>query len=354
VPGQVELDRAIGGLGRAEEGARVGEQRPAGRPDERLEPDRLAGRHREDRLVDRAQRPRGEDRADRVGQLRDRPVVGCEAVAIRVERDDRGPAVALAPVQRRIGVAVEVLARDARVRVRGHADRHGERLDRSAGVAAADRRGEDPPADLAAGVDVGYRQEDRELVAADPERPVAAPQHGRRHPADGLKEPVAAGVALRVVHDLQVVDVDQEQSKRQLHPLRHLELTGQLVLERTVVAEPRQAVDERVVAGPAVELLQLVALTLEGVDLARDRHPQEPEQDRQSERGQQQGHRRESGVAQVLRRVRLDRGDSHQDAEGQQQRPDQAPPDALDAIGPRAGRALHSGLRHLPRSCAAR
>ena len=101
-------------------------------------------------------------------------------------------------------------------------------------------------------------------------------------------------------------------------------------------------------AGTAVEALQLVALVFERIHLARDRHAEPREQQRQAEGGQQQGRDRDAGMARVLRRETLDRRDAHEDAERQQQRPDQAASDALDPIGARAGLALSCGRRHSP------
>jgi hypothetical protein len=85
---------------------------------------------------------------------------------------------------------------------------------------------------------------------------------------------------------------------------------------------------------------------LERIHLARDRHAQPREQQRQAEGGQQQGRDRDAGMARVLLREALERRDAHEDAERQQQRPDQAASDSLNPIGARAGLALSCGRRH--------
>jgi hypothetical protein len=131
-------------------------------------------------------------------------------------------------------------------------------------------------------------------------------------------------VATRVVDDLEVVDVDQDQRERQVHPLRHLELAGQLVLERSVVAQAGEPVHERVVPGAAVQALELVALRAPARPLRGDRHAEPGEQERQSERGQQQNDRGDPGMAGVLVREGSDRRHADEDAERQRQRPDQA------------------------------
>ena len=266
--GEVELDGPIGRLGGAEQRAGIGEQRAAGRPDERLEADRAARRHREDRLVDGPQRARREDGADAPRTApppSGRPRPG-RAARSRTRRrpSGRGACTSRAP-RRRCGTGP-----GSRCSAPGYAETPIETENGSIGVLGsppltADARIRRPTARPVSTSETG--QQDRELVAADAERAVAPPEHGRGHPAHGLEQPVAVGVAVRVVDDLEVVDVDQQQRQRQVHPLGHLELAGQLVLERAVVAEPGQPVDQRVVARPAVQPLQLVAFALECVDL---------------------------------------------------------------------------------------
>ena len=115
-------------------------------------------------------------------------------------------------------------------------------------------RREDAPRDGQPGVDVGVRQQDRELVASDAEGAVAPPENRGGDPPDGLEQSVAPDVALRVVDSLEVVDVDEQQRQRRPHPLGEVELARELILERPVVAEAREAVDQRFVARLAVKL----------------------------------------------------------------------------------------------------
>jgi len=110
-----------------------------------------------------------------------------------------------------------------------------------------------------------------------------------------------------------------------------------------MVAQAGEPIHERVVPGAAVQALELVALALQRVHFAGDRHAEPGEQERQSERGQQQNDRGDPGMAGVLVREGSDRRHADEDAERQRQRPDQPAADPFDAIRPRAGLALQCG-----------
>ena len=91
---------------------------------------------------------------------------------------------------------------------------------------------------------VGVGQEEGELVAAEPVGAVAvpaAPQNLR----DALEQRIALGVAMAVVHELEAVEVEQDERDRSLTPLGQRERLRELVLERAVVGEVGQSVAGR-------------------------------------------------------------------------------------------------------------
>ena len=90
-------------------------------------------------------------------------------------------------------------------------------------------------------------------------------------PADRRQQLVAAGVAALVVDALEVVDVDQQERQRRAAPDGALELAGELLLERSVVAEAGQAVEQRILARPPVQLTQSRVLRRQPPDVAQER-----------------------------------------------------------------------------------
>jgi hypothetical protein len=63
-------------------------------------------------------------------------------------------------------------------------------------------------------VDVGGREQDEELVAADTRREVARPQGLAQQLAEASQQPVAGRVAKAVVDAFEVVAVDQQRRER--------------------------------------------------------------------------------------------------------------------------------------------
>ena len=127
----------------------------------------------------------------------------------------------------------------------------------------ADRRlegaGEEAPGQDLGPVRVRARHEDRELVAADPERAVAAADAALDDPGERRQELVADLVAIGVVDPLEVVEVEDDEG--QLHPaaLGEIELAVALHLERALVAEPGHDVDVGLLGDLGELALQLVA-----------------------------------------------------------------------------------------------
>ena len=87
----------------------------------------------------------------------------------------------------------------------------------------------------------GARRDQRELVTADAGEAVALPGHARRRDRHGLEHRVPGGVALLVVHALEVVEVDQDE---------RVGVAGRRgALEREVEAAPVRHPGERVELG---------------------------------------------------------------------------------------------------------
>ena len=103
------------------------------------------------------------------------------------------------------------------------------------------------------------RQEDRELVAADPEHPVGGSKLPAEDAAHLDEQIVSDGVTGGVVDGLEVVDVDEQHGE--VHPVADAEgeQALELLLEGAVVGEPRQGVLERATPGRFVEGAQVVA-----------------------------------------------------------------------------------------------
>ena len=104
---------------------------------------------------------------------------------------------------------------------------------------------------------VGAGHDDRELVATDPEGPVAS--GAGRSPSSSpacAEELVADRVAARVVDLLEVVEVEDRERQRLVVPGRDRPLALHLLLERPVVAEPRQRVAQGLGARPVVGVLE--------------------------------------------------------------------------------------------------
>ena len=153
-------------------------------------------------------------------------------------------------------MAVQQAALDARRREGGNADRQRERLGRVRRIAAAEPAGEDPAGDGQAGVDVSARQDDREFVAADPERAVVAPQRAVTvRPTDFRSSSPLAWPRSSLTRLRSSTSISRSDSGE---PPRtgHVELAGELFLERSMVSEAGQAVEQQILARLSVQLTQ--------------------------------------------------------------------------------------------------
>ena len=147
-----------------------------------------------------------------------------------------------------------------------------------------------------AGVRIGARHDDRELVAADPEGPVRATQvagHGRRGVA---QQDVADRVAASVVDPLEVVEIDDGQRQRLVVADRAGPLALHLLLEGAVVAQPGQRVAQRLGARPVVGVLEDPAGALEPLGGLQDPSRQ-PDGERAEDAGQARAGRASAGRA---------------------------------------------------------
>ena len=264
-------------------------------------------------------------------------------MAARVERDDRRPAVALAPVQRGVGVAVEVVARQCSApgrRTRRSRPRTARSVPLGSPPLTAD--GEDAPRRRpgrsrrrrpAAG------SRTRRHRRGTPGRRAAGPTRSTRPTASSSRSPPAwPFVSLTTLRSS--TSISSSASGRSIR-FGDLELARELVLERAVVAEAGQAVDQRVVARPAVQAAAARRVR------ARARRPRAgsrmPSQARSG--GRQKAAASRTTIASPARPDPADenprRRDAHEDAERPEQRPDQPAANPLDAIRGRGWVAVH-------------
>ena len=135
--------------------------------------------------------------------------------------------------------------------------------------------------ELTGGVGIGHvLEQDRELVTAEPRRRVAGAQAaaealGRRH-----EEPVTGFVAERVVHGLEVVDVEEQDREALGAALRPLGRVLHAVAEPCLVRQAGELVVERPVHELVLEALALGEVA-EAPDPA-DHAPVDPLRDREA------------------------------------------------------------------------
>ncbi len=93
-------------------------------------------------------------------------------------------------------------------------------------------------------LEIGVRQEDRELVAPDAECAIGLPERTVHELAEAAQEAVAAGVPTTVVDGLELVEVDDQERERVLVARCRRHLAIELLLEGPMVAEPGEGVEE--------------------------------------------------------------------------------------------------------------
>ena len=113
-----------------------------------------------------------------------------------------------------------------------------------------------------------------------------------------------------------------------------LELAGQLLLERTVVAEAGQPIEQGVLAGLAVEVLEPVAILRESVDVAKHRGGHARHDDGHDDRTGSEEDERETAAGATAGPKPLHRGNTHECHELDRHDPDHP---AADGGGGLAG-----------------
>ena len=123
--------------------------------------------------------------------------------------------------------------------------------------------GEQAPGDAVRCLRARRRQQQSELIAADAEGAIGG-AHGRAdHPSERGQQLVTGGVAIGVVHALQVVEVDDHKGEGTRLANGSGHLARELLLECTMVAEPGQRIDARIEGRPIVGRARLPELGLE-------------------------------------------------------------------------------------------
>ena len=130
-------------------------------------------------------------------------------------------------------------------------------------------------------LEIGMRQEDRELVAPDAERAIGLAERTVDELAEAAQHAVAAGVPTTVVDGLELVEVDDQQRERVLVAQCRRHLAIELLLEGPMVAEPGQRIEEGIGQCGLVAHLQ-VGL---GRDQRRDRAQEGHRRDRDGAAG---------------------------------------------------------------------
>ena len=202
-----------------------------------------------------------------------------------------------------------------------------------------DRRREEPSRDGEGGHRIGVRHEDRELVAADPERPVGMPSRRDEQPSHRRQRVVTAGVAALVVDPLQVVEVEQQQGQRRGRPLGVGDGSSQLLLEGAVVAEPGQRIEQRRQPGAVVLLAEVVAGGLEALRRGQDRARKDDHQQRQRDADDDHAQEGDDGLDVALTRLEVAEERPEQDLRGEddgegqhQATADRRHPDAIGLV----------------------
>src|SRR5207302_861692 len=105
----------------------------------------------------------------------------------------------------------------------------------------------DPPGQAAGELVVARREDDAELLAAEPADDVGAAYRAAKRGREAAEHLVARPVAVDVVDALEVVDVEHQDGDRVVRAARSLELLAQAVVEGAAVVEAGQRVGWRLV-----------------------------------------------------------------------------------------------------------
>ena len=235
----VEVADAADLLGDVERLRGVREPGLGPRPRERLDAEQRARAEVPDRLERGGDVLGGEEavqRADLLGRG------DGDAVADVGEVDDRRAAVALGLVERGVGLGQQRLRLVARPQ-RARAD-----AGRDAGAAQG---GVEAPGDGAGAVRAGAREDHRELVAADAVGAVAGAELAE-DPGRAAQERVAVRMAVTVVEELEVVEVDGADAEPVVVARGGVHLAGEVLAEGALVGQVGQPVAARTAQRDAV------------------------------------------------------------------------------------------------------
>ena len=117
----------------------------------------------------------------------------------------------------------------------------------------------------------GIPEKHGELIAPDSGGKVAGPQRRLDSVADGRQELVAGGVAERVVDDLEVVEIEEQDDRDEPGGIGRLEALGHALGEECPVGEPRQGVVIRLVLEFLLEARERTERLFQLAVLQRDR-----------------------------------------------------------------------------------
>jgi hypothetical protein len=221
-----------------------------------------------------------------------------------VEDLDIGPAVALAPVERGIGLAEE-LAAVAGLRSQACDPTRERQRWRVAFVRRLDRRRQEPASDGERRDRVGVRHQNGELVAPDPKGTVSVTSRHHEQPTHRGQGGVAAGMAPLVVDPLEVVKVHQEQCERFVAALGIGHQARELLLESPMVAQTGQRVEQRGQASAVVLLAEVIAGGLQSLGRREDDPGEEDHQERQGPADDHDAQQRDDRIDLALTRLEI-------------------------------------------------
>jgi hypothetical protein len=176
-------------------------------------------------------------------------------------------------VERHVGGFDELVSRLGVDRVYRHADADGDPAD--LGDAELGDAASDPLGCPGGAFFVGLRKEESELFATDAAGHVDLSDAGLEDVAKGAQYPIADRMAERIVDDLEVVDVDDDDGEGPPVAAGSVEFLAEAIEEETVVLEAGEGIGDREHPQPADGLFELfVAAALpivEAANLVQDR-----------------------------------------------------------------------------------
>ncbi len=115
---------------------------------------------------------------------------------------------------------------------------------------------QEAPRDAHRALAVGVWHQDGELIATDAERPVGVTQDVADQAAHMAQQVIACRMPGRIVGQLEIIEVDDEEGKRHAIAAVPLDLAVEFLLECPVIAEAGECVAQRILTGGLVHLAQ--------------------------------------------------------------------------------------------------